>query len=106
MNLLPPLDSGPGGCAICARGRCLDMQDVIAVGFGDASVTCDDRVVYQEEQDMAEADLWTGQQAEDAAAKDPDHDWRVHLVAPLYEAVYQRHGAGHWPLVEKGLGFA
>jgi hypothetical protein len=50
--------------------------------------------------------FWTGQDAEDAASKDPDHDWRVHFYAPLYEAHYQRQDEKHWVLVEKGQGFA
>lgn len=34
------------------------------------------------------------------AALDPDHDWRISYYAPLYEAVYQRHGPEHWVLIE------
>jgi hypothetical protein len=36
----------------------------------------------------------------------PDHDWRVHIDAPLYSATYQRQGKAEWVLVEKGQGFA
>jgi hypothetical protein len=91
----------------------MDMEMLLGVGFGDCTVTKDGEHVWSEsqaEQDVRasgrEALLWEGQDAEDAAAKDPNHDWRVHFFAPLYEATYQRQGVKHWPLVEKGLGFA
>ncbi len=42
----------------------------------------------------------------DAAVADPDHDWRIFKFAPLYDAVYQRHAAGQWVLIERGEGFA
>lgn len=40
------------------------------------------------------------------AAEDQDHDWRIHLVAPLSERHYQRQGEKMWVLYEKGQGFA
>lgn len=40
------------------------------------------------------------------AKRDPDRDWRIHLVAPLSERHYQRQGEGRWILYEKGEGFA
>jgi len=80
----------------------------IAVGFGSASVTRDGEEVYSEpnDPDADQALIWTGADAEKAAAADPDHDWRISKYAPLYDAVYQRHGDGQWVLIERGEGFA
>jgi hypothetical protein len=80
------------------------MDALIAVGFGDASVTKDGKEVYNE--DRVRDNLWTCQDAENEAQKDPDHDWRIHLSAPLSERHYQRQGEGHWVLYKKGVGFA
>jgi hypothetical protein len=79
----------------------------IAVGFGSASVTRDGVEVWSEPVgDYSEDDIWTGADAEKAAAADPDHDWRISKYASLYDAVYQRHGPGQWVLIERGDGFA
>jgi len=48
----------------------------------------------------------TVQQAEVLAAQDPNHDWRIHLIAPLSECHYQRQGKELWVLYKKGQGFA
>ena len=83
----------------------LSGDSVIAVGFGSASVTRDGELVYDEDR-VDEENFWTCADAENAARKDPFHDWRISFYAPLYEAVYQRHAAGKWMLIEKGKGFA
>ncbi len=77
----------------------------IAVGFGYAGVTRDGVEVWSD-GGADDSDPWTIQDAEDAALRDPDHDWRAVLHGPLSEAIYQRHAAGQWVLVEKGMGFA
>lgn len=86
------------------------MDAIICVGFGDARVTRDRKIVWSEDTAEEDSDgnkiYWEGKDAEAAAAKDPNHDWRVNYYAPLYEATYQRQGVGHWVLVEKGEGFA
>ena len=82
------------------------MDGWIAVGFGSAGVTKDGKEVYSEPLDGDETNIWTGAEAEQVAASDPDHDWRIHKYAPLYEAVYQRHGDGQWVLIQQGEGFA
>jgi len=103
---LPPIKGGSGGCLCCGyQHDILPMDAVIAVGFGCAMVTKDGSEVYNE-QDVDEGQYWTCQDAENEARKDPDHDWRIHLVAPLSERHYQRQGENHWVLYEKGTGFA
>ena len=110
------------------------MERVIAVGFGSATATCDDRqvyyarslddegtrvsttraslmfgegyTVYSEGSLDDDAEFWTVADVEKLAAADPDHDWRIAFHAPLYSAVYQRQGDAAWVLVEKGHGFA
>ena len=105
----PALETAGGGaCLCCGTPTSMFYPDAwIAVGFGQASVTRDVAVVYSEPVgDYDEADIWTGADAEKAAASDPDHDWRIIKYAPLYNAVYQRHGPGQWVLIERGMGFA
>lgn len=106
---------GTIACATCGCGShdTFGMEDIVAVGFGSAMVTKDDEIVFDERAELhaakregRDAMLWEGKDCEAAAEKDPDHDWRIHLVAPLYEATYQRQGPKHWVLVAKGEGFA
>lgn len=75
----------------------------IAVGFGSAVVLRDGEAVYEE---VDGEDPITVAAAEDMAARDPDHDWRIFLVAPLYEAEFQRHAPGRWLPISRGRGFA
>ena len=100
--------AGGKGCLCCGVLTQHFHPDAwIAVGFGSASVTRDGVEVYSEPNgDYDEKDIWTGADAENAAAKDPDHDWRIVKYAPLYDAVYQRHAEGTWVLIERGEGFA
>lgn len=117
----PAIKSSGAACLCCGTPTSMfPMDGVIAVGFGSASVTRDGACVYDEPQaryvwqgddikdviEPAESDYWTGADAERAAAADPDHDWRIHKRAPLYDATYQRHGEGQWVLIERGEGFA
>ena len=104
---LPAVEGGRGGCACCGyQHSILEMDALIAVGFGDASVTKNDETVYQENPEDDEFKFWRCQDAENEALKEPDNDWRIHLVAPLSERHYQRQGEGHWVLYKKGEGFA
>lgn len=106
----PAIESGGPACLCCGTPTTLfPMDGYIAVGFGSASVTCDGEEVYSEPidaDDIEDSRIWTGADAERAAAEKPDHDWRIHKHAPLYSAVYQRHGEGQWVLIERGEGFA
>jgi len=92
---MPPIEAG----------RCLPMAKHIAVGFGAAYVTRDGVTVWQEPRGEIN-DCWTVQRAEEEAMKDPDHDWRIHLVAALYEGHFQRQSPGEWVLYQRGEGFA
>jgi hypothetical protein len=108
---LPGIEGGHGGCLNCGfQHAVLPMEAVIAVGFGSASLTKGDECIY-DEQDVERpgsgyTEYMTAEQAEALAAADPDHDWRIHLYAPLSERHYQRQGDKHWVLYEKGEGFA
>ena len=101
---LPPIEAHYGGCLNCSpRPATFPPEGVIAVGFGYAALHKDGEPVWSEgdtADDMACAD------AEDLAAQDPDHDWRVVLHGPLGGRTYQRHGPGEWVLVEMNQGFA
>lgn len=94
------------GCLNCGpQPVTLPMTAWIAVGFGFAGVTRDGAAVYSE-GGIPDSEDWTAQDAEDEALKDPDHDWRIVYHGPLSEAEYQRHAAGEWVLISKGMGFA
>lgn len=100
---MKPIEGGNGGCLNCGyQYNILPMKSLIAVGFGYAAVTKNEEEVYQETD---EGTIWNTRNAEMEAAKDPDNDWRIHLVAPLSERHYQRQGKEHWVLYEKGQGF-
>lgn len=110
-----PAIKGSVACLTCGCGahETFAPDDLITVGFGAAFVTRNGEYVYDEntevyaaKREKREAVFWEGKDAEERAAQSPDDDWKIHLIAPLYEAVYQRQGANHWVLVEKGLGFA
>ena len=103
---LEPIKGGVVGCAVCGyKPDYADMEMRITVGFGMAELTKDGQVVYDGATDDWE-DCMTVAEAEALAAADPDHDWRIHLLGPLSEVMYQRHDVGKWVLVKKGLGFA
>lgn len=108
---LPGIEGGHGGCLNCGfQHAILPMNSIIAVGFGSATLEKGDQLIYDENgygQEHENADGFvTVAKAEELAKADPDHDWRIHLVAPLSERHYQRQGDAHWVLYEKGDGFA
>lgn len=105
---LKPIEGGLGGCLHCGyQHEVLPMDAYIGVGFGSAGVTKDGKGVWDEQEAGGDFDdCWTVAKAEELAAADPDHDWRIYLVAPLSERHYQRQGDKHWVLYEKGEGFA
>lgn len=82
------------------------MDAVVCVGFGCANVCRDAYPVFEETVNMEYSQCWTFQDAENEAAKDPDYDWRVHLIGPLHESHWQRQAPGEWVLYESGDGFA
>ena len=104
---LKPIKGGFGGCLNCGYQHDeAPMDMVIAVGFGIANVTRDGEEVYNGLEHEDGQDFWTTQDAENEALKDPDHDWRITMNAPLSYRVYQRHDSGKWMLVKRGPGFA
>lgn len=107
---LKPLTDEEAGlrsnCLNCGpQPICFPRDGIIAVGFGDAGVTKDGVEIWSEAASHTEP-FWNGEDAENAAKQDPDHDWRIYFEGPLSNAVYQRQGDDWWVLVEKGPGFA
>ena len=101
---MKPIEGGHGGCGNCGyQYNILPMDSLIAVGFGYAAVTKNEEEIYQETE---ESNIWNVMNAEIEARKEPDNDWRIHLIAPLSERHYQRQGKNQWVLYEKGQGFA
>lgn len=112
---LPQIKPTMHGCFHAPMQQELEMDEIIAVGFGDAHVEKDGEIVYRGPTDcdieQAEGDevlslYWSVQDAENEALKDPDHDWRIVLYAPLRGRTFQRQGEGKWVLVDENEGFA
>jgi hypothetical protein len=105
---MTPIASKHVGCLNCDRPYSeLPMTAIIAVGFGDATVTLHGHKVYNEHETLQEGnEIWTVADAETEALKQPDQDWRIHLIGPLSERHYQRQGEAKWVLYEEGIGFA
>ncbi|WP_435549645.1 hypothetical protein [Desulfobacterium sp. N47] len=94
-------------CPFCdGKHTTLPIEEIIAVGFGNALLTKNNECIYSEMEARSCSEYMTVAQAEELAATDPKHDWRIHLLAPFSERHYQRQGQRHWVLYEKGEGFA
>src|SRR5665648_1155617 len=78
---LEPIKGGHGGCLCCGyQHEVLPMDKLIAVGFGIATVTKDEEVIYDENSGC---ELWMTLEAEDFAKEDPDHDLSlIHISEP------------------------
>ena len=105
---LPAINGGqPSPCLSCGpRKSQLSADTRIGVGFGFATLTKDDVAIWNETADLAFEDLMTVAKADEMAATDPDHDWRIVFDGPLRGSTYQRHGEMQWILVAKNRGFA
>jgi len=104
-----PAVEGSVACLTCGCGARsdLEMDRIIAVGFGSAGYSRDGETLWDEQECNGEYDdAHTVGYVESLAKQQPDHDWRIFFFAPLYEAEYQRHGDGVWVLIRKGMGFA
>jgi len=77
---------------------------LIGVGIGYAALTRDGETVYEE--DSKQRDSMTAAQAERLAAREPERDWRIHLVAQLEDRHFRREGTGVWVLYERGYGLS
>ena len=124
------------GCLNCSpmyeNGHLCQLGRVLAVGFGDVTVTKDEETLYSElawmqtyapcdlagmndgeladaltdygEEDMLDCPTLATYEA--LAASDPNHDWRVQFYGALHEETYQRQGPEAWVLIHSGMGFA
>lgn len=82
-----------------------NQNSMIAVGFGDAVVTCDGRVVYSESDHDHDGRFWTFGTALTEARKQPECRWEITLRAPLWNELWRFDGSD-WVLIERGEGFA
>lgn len=99
-HMLPALP-GFSHCLSCPpKPSTIALDATPHPGFGMAALTRDGEWFYdlEDEDPVMEAEV--------RAAGDEDHDWRLSVLAPLYETTYQRQGEGLWVLVERGQGFA
>jgi hypothetical protein len=93
--------------ALLSRGadELLDLETQIVVCVGYAALTRDGVPVYEADC-FAIEDAWTVRDAERRAAEEPEHDWRIHLVALRDERHYRRCGDARWVLYERGYGLS
>ena len=95
------------GCLHCGVvTTTADLGLHVSVGFGFAGIKKDGQVIYSEPYNAEWDKIPTLRKFERMAQKDPDHDWRLILEAPLRSRVYQRHGKNEWVLIASGQGFA
>lgn len=107
FKYLPCIEAKNEICPLCgSKHISLSMQEVIAVGFGNALLTKNGECVYSESQAQSCSDYISVAEAEELAASEPDYDWRIHLVGVFSAQHYQRQGACHWVLYKKGKGIA
>jgi len=83
----------------------LTPEALIGVGIGYATLTRDGETVYEEDR-SGHRELMTVAQAERLARREPDRDWRIHLVAQLEDRHYRREGASRWVIYERGYGMS
>ena len=100
------------GCLTCSTAsRDLEMDRVLAVGFGDVIVTRNGKQIYSEmafrrEHNKPPFNKYpTAQYVEDLAVKEPGDDWRVTFDGPMHGETYQRQD-GKWVLIDSNQGFA
>ena len=87
------------------QDRYLAPEMTISVGIGYAALTRDGEAVYEEDCTGENAPM-TVAQAERLAQREPDREWRIHLVAQLEDRHYRREGAGRWVIYERGYGMS
>ena len=107
---LPPIEPKHNPCLNCPDPKSvLSPTAIVAVGFGDAHLERDGQVLWDENRDGEGLDwdeMMSCAKAEEMAAADPNHDWRIVLDGPLHGETYQRHGPNEWVCVEQNTGFA
>jgi|ERR1017187_5440969 hypothetical protein len=97
-----PIEGFNNPCLNCSpRLEFMPLTTPLAIGFGSVLVSKDDETVWSGDN----SHVWL-RRFENKALKDPNHDWRVEIIGPLYECAYQRHGDGEWALISRGEGFA
>jgi hypothetical protein len=104
---LAAVDPGPNPCLNCPNpSKTLSTRRRIAVGFGEAHLERDGKVIWREEYNQSYESCMSVLQAENLAKKEPRHDWRIVLHGPLHGETYQRQGPKNWVCVETNRGFA
>lgn len=101
---LPAYGGGvANGCLNCPpKSRVLPLERDLNVGFGAVEITCDGRPVWthhgRDETRKRVAHM-------ECRAREVPGDWRLRIIGPMSEELYQRQDAG-WVLVWRGFGFA
>ena len=94
----PASEGKQGSCLHCGPRPSLSLfppNGFISVGFGYAGLHRDGKPVWSEpllsaNENESKGDYMTGAKAEELAAEDPDHDWRIVLEGPLTAALKKR----------------
>jgi hypothetical protein len=101
---LPPLESFQH-CNVCPpKPQTMPLEAPVHPGFGDVTVQAEDEPAWEQQHPDEDATL---RSVEDyVLERGEEHDWRLTIYGPMYEAEYQRQGKGEWVLVRRGEGFA
>lgn len=86
-------------------GSLAQLNTRICVGFGEAKIYKDGKVIYDGEREENENKVKKLSYFEKKAKQEPG-DWRLVLRAPMWNATWQRQGEGRWVCIETGMGFA
>ena len=96
-----PVTRANVGCLNCgAAPIILPPNCHLAVGFGAVKVERDGEIQWSGDDWGMTTYRWTRR-----ANKEPDHDWQIEFIGPLYGETYQFQN-GRWVMVETNLGFA
>jgi len=102
---MKPIEGGFGGCGNCGyQHEQASLQTIVLVGLGYAGITKNGEEIFR--GDIHSEKCRPLSVFEWMARREPDADWRLHLVAPLSERHYQRQDKNQWVLYEKSAGFA
>lgn len=113
-------DRKPHACLNCelngAKPLTFGADNIIAVGFGSATLTKDGQLVYEEPRldydddgvpkEGPEPDYMTGATALALAKSEPERDWIIDLQGPMSGRTYQFQGDAGFVMIDQNEGFA
>ena len=95
------------GCMNCSTATLkAPLTMTIAVGFGDARITFNDKTVYDGESDYQNGKKPKTLRTFELQARKKKGDWRFIHYGPMHGETFQRQGKNNWVCIESNRGFA